>query len=90
MDELDVLYVTRLQKERFPDPTDYERFKGAYQIRKFDLRKAKDQLIILHPLPRVTEIPFELDQMDHAKYFDQAKNGVWVRMALILRFLGVE
>ena len=90
IDELDVLYVTRLQKERFPDPTDYEKLKGAYEIRKFDLRKAKDNLIILHPLPRVTEIPFELDQMKHAKYFDQAKNGVWVRMALILKFLGED
>ncbi|MCE7740866.1 MAG: aspartate carbamoyltransferase [Candidatus Heimdallarchaeota archaeon] len=90
IDELDVLYVTRLQKERFPDPTDYERLKGAYQIRKSDLRKAKDSMIILHPLPRVSEIPFELDELKYAKYFDQAKNGVWVRMALILKYLGVD
>jgi len=90
IDDLDVLYVTRLQKERFPDPTDYERLKGAYQIRKFDLRNAKENLIILHPLPRVTEIPYDVDEMNHAKYFDQAKNGVWVRMALIMKYLGVD
>ncbi len=90
IDKLDVLYVTRLQKERFFDPLDYERLKGSYKITKELLKDVKDDFIILHPLPRVDEIAYEVDQLKCAKYFEQAKNGVWVRMALILKLLGVE
>jgi aspartate carbamoyltransferase catalytic subunit len=90
IEELDALYMTRLQKERFPDPTDYERFKGAYQIKAKDLENVKDHFVILHPLPRVFEIDYDIDKTKHSKYFEQAQNGVWVRMALILKFLGLE
>jgi aspartate carbamoyltransferase catalytic subunit len=90
IDELDVLYVTRIQKERFPDPADYERLKGGYKIAAADLTHAKENLIIMHPLPRVTEISYDIDKLKHEKYFDQAQNGVWVRMALILRHLGLD
>jgi aspartate carbamoyltransferase catalytic subunit len=88
--ELDVLYVTRIQKERFPDPTDYERLKGAYNIQPEDIQNAKDNLIILHPLPRVGEIDYKIDEHKSSRYFQQAQNGVWVRMALILRYLELE
>jgi len=90
IDELDVLYVTRIQKERFPDPTDYERLKGVYNIKASDIDDAKDNLIIMHPLPRITEVSYEIDALKQARYFEQAKNGVWVRMALILKFLGLD
>lgn len=81
--ELDVLYVTRIQKERFPDPTEYEKVKGSYKITKSLLERAKEDLIILHPLPRVDEISLDVDETAHAKYFDQARYGVPVRMALL-------
>ncbi len=80
---LDVLYVTRIQKERFPDPAEYERVRGSYRVTLAHLKEARDNLIILHPLPRVDELPSEIDSTKHAKYFEQAKNGVPVRMALI-------
>jgi aspartate carbamoyltransferase catalytic subunit len=86
--ELDVLYVTRIQRERFPDPEDYVRIAGAYQITLEGLREAKPQLRILHPLPRVDEIATEVDTTDHAVYFQQAANGVPVRMALLESILG--
>ncbi len=81
--ELDVLYVTRVQKERFPDEASYERVKGIYEIDKSTLKNVKKNLIIMHPLPRVGEIAYEVDESPHAKYFEQAQNGVWVRMALL-------
>ena len=87
INELDVLYVTRIQKERFPDPMDYERLKGSYKITAELLENVKDHFIILHPLPRTTEIAYEVDKLPCAKYFVQAKNGVWVRMAIILKLL---
>jgi aspartate carbamoyltransferase catalytic subunit len=87
IDELDVLYVTRIQKERFPDQADYEKLKGAYNIKPNDLQTAKDKLIILHPLPRVGEIDYKIDEHKASRYFQQAQNGVWVRMALILKYL---
>lgn len=87
IDELDVLYVTRIQKERFPDPTDYERLKGIYQIKPDDIKNAKENMIILHPLPRVDEIDYKIDKLKHSRYFNQAQNGVWIRMALILKYL---
>lgn len=84
----DVLYVTRIQKERFPDPAEYQKVAGAYTINKNLLRDAKDDLIVMHPLPRVNEIHPEVDDTEHARYFEQAFNGVPVRMALLSLVLG--
>jgi aspartate carbamoyltransferase catalytic subunit len=84
----DVLYVTRIQKERFPDPTEYEKVKGSYRINIEILKNAKDDLIILHPLPRIDEIDMNVDYTKHAYYFKQAANGVPVRMALLSLLLG--
>jgi len=81
--ELDVLYVTRIQKERFPDPAEYERVKGSYRIDASLLRDAKSSMIILHPLPRVDEIALDVDNTPHALYFKQAANGIPLRMALL-------
>ncbi len=86
--ELDLLYVTRIQKERFPDPEDYVRVAGAYTISAETLRDAKPGLRVLHPLPRVGEIATDVDETDHAAYFRQAFNGVPVRMALLEMLLG--
>jgi len=84
----DVLYVTRIQKERFPDPAEYNRVAGAYRVDLELLKHAKEDLIIMHPLPRVTEIAPEVDKTPHALYFKQAFNGVPVRMALLSLILG--
>lgn len=86
--ETDVLYVTRIQKERFPDPQEYEKIAGSYRIDTDLLRDAKRGLVIMHPLPRVTEIAPEVDRTKHAVYFKQAFNGVPVRMALLDLILG--
>ncbi|MFX0015610.1 MAG: aspartate carbamoyltransferase [Promethearchaeota archaeon] len=86
--ELDVLYMTRLQKERFPDPMLYQKVKGAFQLNPSLIKSIKDKSLILHPLPRVDEIPFEIDLFPQAKYFTQAKNGVFVRMAILDHLLG--
>lgn len=86
--EADVLYVTRIQKERFPDLAEYEKVKGAYVIDLDVLRSAKDDLIVMHPLPRVGEIAVEVDSTPFAKYFQQTRNGVIVRMALLGLVLG--
>lgn len=85
---LDVVYVTRIQKERFPDIEEYERVKGAYVIRAETVKQLKADAIILHPLPRVDEIHPEVDALPQAKYFEQAKGGVPVRMALLKLLLG--
>ena len=81
--ELDVLYVTRIQKERFPDPAEYERVRGSYRIDAALLRNAKESMIVLHPLPRVDEISLDVDPTPHARYFRQAAYGVPIRMALL-------
>lgn len=86
--ELDVLYVTRLQKERFPDPILYDRIKGSYQLKSSLLKAARENLIIMHPLPRVDEIPYDIDGFKQARYFQQAENGVYVRMAILEYLLG--
>lgn len=86
--DADVLYVTRIQKERFPDLGEYEKVKGSYVIDLNVLKKAKDDLIVLHPLPRVDEIAVEVDSTSFAKYFEQTRNGVVVRMALLALVLG--
>jgi aspartate carbamoyltransferase catalytic subunit len=85
---LDVLYVTRIQRERFPDREDYENVAGAYQIDLNTLRNAKSSLKILHPLPRVDEINPEVDDTKHAVYFKQAFNGVPMRMAILEALIG--
>jgi aspartate carbamoyltransferase catalytic subunit len=79
----DVLYMTRIQKERFPDPEEYKKVAGSYRIGTELLKDARKSLIIMHPLPRVTEIAPEVDSTPHALYFRQAFNGVPVRMALL-------
>ena len=86
--ELDILYVTRIQQERFPDPLEYEKYKHAYKLDKSLLKHIKADLKIMHPLPRVGEISPELDDTPHAVYFQQAGNGVPVRKALLALVLG--
>jgi len=86
--KLDVLYVTRIQKERFPDPIEYEKYKGYYKLDKKLLSNIKKDLKIMHPLPRVDEIDISLDKTDHAVYFEQAANGIPVRKALLALVLG--
>lgn len=88
--DADVLYVTRIQRERFPDPSEYIKVAGSYRVDNVLLREAKKDLAIMHPLPRVDEITPEVDQTENAKYFQQAFNGVPVRMALIMLVLGGE
>jgi aspartate carbamoyltransferase catalytic subunit len=85
---LDVLYVTRIQKERFPDPAEYIKVKGSYKIDLETLSRAKKDLIVMHPLPRVDEIAAEVDGTPHARYFQQVWNGIVTRMALLALILG--
>jgi aspartate carbamoyltransferase len=86
----DVLYMTRIQKERFADPEEYERLKGSYEVTPATLKAAKKGMIIMHPLPRVTEIAKDVDSYEGAAYFRQAANGVPVRMALLALVTGNE
>ncbi|GMQ60950.1 aspartate carbamoyltransferase [Vallitalea maricola] len=86
--ELDILYMTRIQKERFFNEEEYLRLKGYYLLDNDKLTNAKEDMIILHPLPRVDEISTEVDNDPRAVYFNQAKYGMYVRMALILKLLG--
>ncbi len=86
---VDVLYVTRIQKERFPDPEEYEKVKGVYKIDRSAIENARQSLIILHPLPRVDEISPEVDVLPQSKYFQQVKNGIPVRMAALALVMGV-
>ncbi|HDO19972.1 MAG TPA: aspartate carbamoyltransferase [Candidatus Bathyarchaeota archaeon] len=86
--EVDVLYVTRIQKERFPDLAEYEKVRGSYIVDLNVLRMAKSDLIILHPLPRVEEISVEVDSTPFARYFEQVRNGLVTRMALLALILG--
>lgn len=86
--DADVLYVTRIQKERFPDAEEYNRVVGMYKVDVDLLKHAKEGLIIMHPLPRVVEIDPEVDKTSHALYFKQAFNGIPVRMALLSLILG--
>jgi aspartate carbamoyltransferase catalytic subunit len=88
MPKIDVLYVTRIQRERFPDPAEYAKLKGAYRIDQNIIKTAKKDMIILHPLPRVDEIAPEIDQTHHARYFQQVGNGLFVRMAILSLVLG--
>jgi aspartate carbamoyltransferase catalytic subunit len=86
--KLDVLYATRIQKERFADPIEYERYKGVYRLDESLLNNIKKDLKIMHPLPRVDEIDKSLDKTKHAVYFQQAANGIHVRKALLALIMG--
>ena len=88
--DTDILYVTRIQKERFPDPVEYEKVAGLYRVDPELVSKGPDDMIIMHPLPRVQEIAPEVDVLPQAKYFIQAFNGVPVRMALLSMVMGGE
>jgi aspartate carbamoyltransferase catalytic subunit len=88
--QTDVLYVTRIQEERFPDPAEYAKVKGTYKIGLDTLKEAKKDLIIMHPLPRVDEIQNEVDNTPHARYFQQVWNGVVMRTALLALLLGAK
>ena len=90
MPDLDVLYMTRVQKERFFNEEDYVRLKNFYILTKAKMDLAKDDMLVLHPLPRVNEISVEVDDDPRAAYFKQAQYGVYVRMALIMRLLEVQ
>lgn len=90
MAELDVLYMTRIQRERFFNEADYIRLKDFYILDKKKMSLAKDDMLVLHPLPRVNEISVEVDNDPRAAYFKQVQYGVYVRMALILTLLGIE
>ena len=85
--EVDVLYVTRIQRERFPDSASYFNVASSYRITPELLADAKKRLIILHPLPRVDEIDPRVDSLPHAKYFEQSRNGVPVRMAMLMQVM---
>ena len=88
--ESDVIYMTRIQKERFPDEDEYTKVAGIYMLSAADLAVAKKEMIIMHPLPRVAEIHPSVDTTHHARYFQQAFNGVVARMALLCDCLGVK
>jgi aspartate carbamoyltransferase catalytic subunit len=87
--QVDILYMTRIQKERFSDPIEYERVKNAYILRNEMLQGARKGMKVLHPLPRVNEIEMDVDTNHMAYYFQQAQNGVYVRQALLASILGV-
>ena len=89
IEELDIVYVTRLQQERFPDPIEFERVRGAYVVHPGILQNVKPTMRILHPLPRVGEITTEVDATPHAYYFQQAALGVPVRQAVLALVLGL-
>ena len=90
MDKLDVLYMTRVQRERFFNEEDYLRLKDCYILTPEKMALAKQDLIVLHPLPRVNEIALDVDDDPRAAYFEQVQNGVYVRMALIMTLLGLR
>ena len=89
VEDVDVFYVTRIQKERFPDPAEYKKVAGSYRITPELLEMGRKDVVVMHPLPRVDEISPEVDSTPHALYFKQAFNGVPVRMALLALVLGV-
>ncbi len=88
--EADILYVTRVQKERFSDPIEYEKTKNAYMLNNSMLQNTKSNLKVLHPLPRVNEISTDVDDNEKAYYFTQARNGVYTRQAIISLILGLK
>lgn len=90
INQADILYMTRVQRERFTDLMEYEKVKNVYTLRNCMLENSKDNLRILHPLPRVTEIDYDVDNNPKAYYFQQAKNGLFARQAIICKVLGIE
>ena len=90
MDQLDVLYMTRVQRERFFNEADYQRLKDCYILTRQMLNLGKKDTIVMHPLPRVNEIPVDVDDDPRAKYFEQVRNGKYARMALIMKMLEVK
>jgi len=86
--DADIIYMTRVQRERFTDPIEYERVKNIYSLNASMLEGTKPGMKILHPLPRVNEISYDVDESNHAYYFEQARNGVYTRMAIIAKLLG--
>jgi aspartate carbamoyltransferase catalytic subunit len=89
IDQIDILYMTRIQKERFFNEEDYLKLKNSYIFTQSKLKTAKDDMIIMHPLPRVNEIAYDVDEDPRAVYFEQSRMGVFVRMALITKLLEV-
>jgi len=89
LEGLDMLYMTRIQQERFAEPAEYEKYQGVYVLDEKLMKKAPEDMLVLHPLPRVDEIAPEIDDDPRACYFDQARGGVPVRMALIALLLGI-
>ncbi len=87
MPQLDVLYMTRIQRERFTDPLEYDRLKGVYVLTRSKLKLAKENLLVMHPLPRVDEIHQNVDDDPRAVYFDQARYGMFARMALLMKLV---
>ena len=90
LSNLDLLYMTRVQGERFSDKDEYERLKDTYILDKSKMKNAKEDMLVLHPLPRVNEISEDIDDDPRAVYFKQATYGMYVRMALIIKLLGVD
>ena len=88
--DADILYMTRVQKERFSDLMEYERVKNVYILKSSMLGKARDNMKILHPLPRVNEIAYDVDDNPHAYYIQQAKNGLFARQAIFCHCLGIS
>ena len=86
--DVDVLYVTRVQKERFTDLAVYEEVKDHYVVDPALMSKAKERMIVMHPLPRINEISYAIDNDPRAAYFDQMRNGMYIRMALLAAVLG--
>ncbi len=90
INQADILYMTRVQRERFADPLEYEKVKNVYILKNSMLNGAKESMRILHPLPRVNEIHIDVDQNPRAYYFEQARNGVFARQAIICKALGLQ
>lgn len=90
LEKADIIYMTRVQKERFSDPVEYEKVKNVYVLRNKMLEKTKSTMRVLHPLPRVNEIHTDVDSNPQAYYFPQALNGVYTRMAIMAKILGLK
>ena len=88
--QADILYMTRIQRERFSDPLEYERIKNSYNLHNHMILDTKENFKVLHPLPRVNEIDINVDSSPKAYYFEQALNGVYVRQALMALILGLR
>lgn len=90
LDKADIIYMTRVQRERFSDPLEYEKVKNVYVLRNYMLKDSKENMRVLHPLPRVNEIHTDVDSNPKAYYFTQALNGVYTRMAIMANVLGLK